>query len=155
LAKTLPTGHRVIIIVFILNLMRMKNKESMLRHAIWGALLTSFLGLSSSGYAVDPCSQTSKLSGGTTVTTNGIKDIGNGFNYELWRDGSSGSLTYFGGTNNCAFKANWNNSGDFLARVGYYMEEATQRPIARLRDSADYYYQNRHRGGYSYIGIYG
>ncbi len=135
----------------------MKNKESMLRHAIWGALLTSFLGLSSSGYAVDPCSQTSKLSGGTTVTTNGIKDIGNGFNYELWRDGSSGSLTYFGGTNNCAFKANWNNSGDFLARVGYYYGGSNSKTHSQIGEiQADYNYTKTGTGGgYSYIGIYG
>ncbi len=113
---------------------------------------------SSSSSSKDPCSQTTKLSGGTTVTSNGIRDIGNGYNYELWRDGSSGSMTYFGGDNDCAFKASWNNSGDFLARVGYYYGGSNSKTYKDLNGDihAEFNYtKSGNAGGYSYIGMYG
>ena len=111
----------------------------------------------STAVVTDPCSKTTSYSGGTKVTGNGIKDIGNGYNYEIWRDGNSGSMTYFGGDADCAFKADWNNSGDFLARVGYYDGAATKKYTDLGEITAAYNYKKSGNGGgsYSYIGIYG
>ena len=111
----------------------------------------------SAAVVTDPCSKTTSYSGGTRVTGNGIQDIGNGYNYEIWRDGNSGSMTYFGGDADCAFKADWNNSGDFLARVGYYDGAATKKYTDLGEITAAYNYKKSGNGGgsYSYIGIYG
>ena len=136
----------------------MKKKNLGLHHYfMYGAFAVLALMTNTATAAVDPCSQATSYSGGTTVTTNGIRDIGNGFNYELWRDGSSGSLTYFGGTANCAFKASWNNSGDFLARVGFYYGGSNSKTHSQIGEiHADYNYTKTGTGGsYSYIGIYG
>lgn len=98
---------------------------------------------------------TTPLTGGTKFTTNGANYItGNsGYHYELWRDGSSGSMTVFGV--DAAFKADWNNSGDFLARVGLKMDESkTYDKYGNI--VADYTYTKTGTGGgYSFIGIYG
>ena len=135
----------------------MNNKTIILRRIYICAILTSFFLLSRNVYAVDPCTQTTAKTGGTTVTANGIKDIGNGYNYELWRDGSSGSMTYFGGNADCAFKASWNNSGDFLARVGYYYGGSNSKTYSQIGDiHAEYNYTKTGTGGgYSFIGVYG
>lgn len=109
-------------------------------------------------FAVDPCEMTTPYSGGTRVPGNGIKDIGNGFNYELWNDQNSpGLMTVYGGDADCAFKANWNNSGDFLARVGYYWGGGNSPRPSEVDDiHAEYAYKRTGTGGgYSYIGVYG
>ena len=97
----------------------MNNKKIVSRHFLWGALLTGFLCLSSNGYAVDPCSQTTQLSGGRTISNKnetGYVSGNSGYHYEIWRDGNGGNLTLY--SQGCAFKADWNNAGDFLGRVG-------------------------------------
>lgn len=105
----------------------------------------------------DPCEKTSKYSGGTLVSTNGIKDIGNGYNYELWREREGqGYMNVFGGDADCAFKAHWENSGDYLARVGYYDGPATKKYTELGEITADYNYtKSGNAGDYSYIGVYG
>lgn len=117
------------------------------------------LGLMTSTFldAADPCGNFSEPTGGKTVTENGIVDIGNGFNYELWRDGNSGSMTYFGGDYDCAFKANWNYSGDFLARVGYYYGGGNTKTHSDIGDihAEMNFTKDGNAGGYSFIGIYG
>ena len=106
---------------------------------------------------VDPCSQKTKFSGGKTINSNGVQDVGNGYSLELWHDnGTPGSMTVFGGDAECAFKANWNNSGDFLARVGYYDGSASKKHAALDPIIAGYNYTKQGGGSnYSYIGVYG
>jgi len=103
--------------------------------------------------AVDACTQTTALSGGTTYSSNGSGGIAGGYNYELWRSGSSGTMTVFGV--GAAFKASWNNSGDFLARVGLkWNSNQTYTQLGTV--GADYNYtKTGTAGGYSFIGIYG
>ena len=111
----------------------------------------------SSNCAPDPCSMKTKYTGGTSITGNGVKDIGNGYNVEQWRDGNSGNMTVFGGKADCAFKASWSNSGDYLARVGYY-DGSNKKKYTDLGEiHAVYNYTKSGNGGgsYSYIGIYG
>lgn len=106
----------------------------------------------------DPCSMTEQLSGGTMYTGNVSKDIGNGYHVEIWmfKKSDSGNMTCFGGDSDCAFKASWEENGDFLARVGYYDGKATQNFWELGRISAEYCYTRKGTAGeYSYIGIYG
>ncbi|MBP5481245.1 MAG: glycoside hydrolase family 11 protein [Paludibacteraceae bacterium] len=107
---------------------------------------------------IDPCEQKTKQSGSAlTVTSNGVKEIGNGYNVEMWNENGNGSVTCFGGDAECAFKANWNNSGDYLARVGYYDGSSKKNYKALGTIKAGYNYTKSGNGGgnYSYIGVYG
>ena len=110
------------------------------------------------GGQIDPCEQKTKQSGSALkVSNNGVKDIGNGYNVEMWNERGNGSVTCFGGDAECAFKANWNNSGDYLARVGYY-DGSSKKTYKQLGDIvAGYNYTKSGDGGgsYSYIGVYG
>jgi len=105
---------------------------------------------------VDPSKHTKKYTGGKEIASNGLKDIGNGYNVEFWRETNNGSVTVFGGNADCAFKANWDNSGDFLAQVGYFDGPATKEYTDLGEIYAVYNYSKTGNGGnYSYIGIYG
>ena len=126
---------------------------------LYVALLTSFTAsiLLFSAKA-DPCTHNTKYEGGEIVTSNRISDIANGYNYELWQQNteSTGSMTVYGGNADCAFKANWDNSGDFLALVGYFDLEATLSYTKLGNIAAEYnHIKNGTAGEYSYIGVHG
>lgn len=106
---------------------------------------------------INPCSYTTKYSGGTTITSNCLRDLGNGYNAEMWGERNNGSMTLFGGEAGCAFKANWDDTGDFLARVGYYDAKASKKYTDLGEIYAIYNYIKSGDGGgsYSYIGVYG
>jgi hypothetical protein len=73
--------------------------------------------------------------------------------WSIWSSGSGGCITP--SENTAAFKATWNNSGDFLARAGFQWDE-TKTYDAYGNLSADYTYtKTGTAGGYSYVGIYG
>lgn len=106
----------------------------------------------------DPCSMTTRLSGGTVLTGNVSKDIGNGYHAEIWmfKKSDSGNMTCFGGDSDCAFKASWEENGNFLARAGYYDGSAAKKHTELGRISAEYCYTRQGTAGnYSHIGIYG
>ncbi len=106
---------------------------------------------------IDPCSYTTNYSGGSIITSNGLTDVGNGYHAEMWNERNNGSMTVFGGEAGCAFKADWDDSGDFLARVGYYDESASKKYTDLGEIYAIYNYIKSGDGGgsYSYIGVYG
>jgi hypothetical protein len=106
---------------------------------------------------INPCSYTTNYSGGTTITSNCLRDVGNGYNAEMWGERNNGSMTLFGGEAGCAFKAEWDNTGDFLARVGYYDAKASKKYTDLGQIYAIYNYIKSGDGGgsYSYIGVYG
>ena len=110
----------------------------------------------SSSDCFDPCTHTTNYSGGTVITTNATKNIGNGYHAELWRDTNTGNMTVFGDSADCAFKANWNNSGDILARVGYFDSLSTKKYSDLGEIYAVYNFSKNGTGGsYSYFGVYG
>ncbi|MCQ2198381.1 MAG: glycoside hydrolase family 11 protein [Paludibacteraceae bacterium] len=124
--------------------------------------LTSLALLASTSVAgaIDPCGFAGSHSKGTVVKENSIENIGNGFNYELWQNNNSkGYMTVFGGEENCAFKAHWENSGDFIARVGYFWgKEGTSPKYAELDGDIHAEYKFTKSGtsnDYSFVGIYG
>jgi endo-1,4-beta-xylanase len=99
------------------------------------------------------CTAGTPQTGGTTYTsgTGNVAGAG-GYSYTLYESGSGGSMTVYG---QAQFSAKWNNSGDFLARVGLgwnstqtYSEIGTiTATFAETKTGT--------AGGYSYIGIYG
>ena len=103
-------------------------------------------------------------SGGSSVNCNGSLPSGGtshsgnsqgsaaGMTWQLWMNGSGGTLTTY---STPAFSANWNNSGDFLARIG--LSWGNGKAYTSLGTvSADFAEtKSGSAGGYSYIGIYG
>ncbi len=100
------------------------------------------------------CTVGSPLSGGTShCSSNASGNMSGGYSWTIWSSGGGGCIiTYNEG---CAFKATWNNSGDFLARAGLGWN-STQTYDQMGTISADYAFTKTGTGGgYSYIGIYG
>jgi hypothetical protein len=130
----------------------------------------------SSSSTVTPKSSSSKGNGGSTSTTiDACKDVmghegketrtqgqnnssvtGNvgssPYHYEIWYQGGNNSMTFY---DNGTYKASWNGTNDFLARVGFkYDEKHTYEELGPI----DAYYKwskQGSAGGYNYIGIYG
>ena len=98
------------------------------------------------------CSGTA-LTGGTQHCSSSAQGTVNGVGWSIWSSGSGGCMTTYG--QGSAFKATWNNSGDFLARMGFQWDETkTYDQYGTI--SADYSYtKTGSGGGYSFIGIYG
>ena len=93
------------------------------------------------------------LTGGTQHCSSNATGNSNGFAYSIWSSGSGGCITTYGV--GAAFKATWNNSGDFLAGMGFQWNE-TKKYDQYGTVSADYSYtKSGSGGGWSYIGIYG
>jgi len=120
-------------------------------------LLSSFTATILFSAKADPCTHNTKYEGGETATSNRISDIANGYNYELWQQNTeTGSMTVYGGDADCAFKANWDDSGDFIALVGYFDLEATLNYTKLGNITAEYnHIKNGTAGEYSYIGVHG
>jgi hypothetical protein len=98
------------------------------------------------------CSGTA-LSGGTAHCSSNDSGKAGSYSWSIWSSGSGGCITPYGV--GAAFKATWNNAGDFLAREGFQWDETkTYDQYGTI--SADYAYtKTGSAGGYSYIGIYG
>src|SRR5262249_18785290 len=93
------------------------------------------------------------LTGGTPHASSNMQGMAAGFSWSIWSNGSGGSITTY---TTPAFSAAWNNSGDFLARMGiewgnngktYDQYGTIAAQFAETKTGAG--------GGYSYIGIYG
>ena len=98
------------------------------------------------------CSGTA-LSGGTQHCSSNQTGTSGSYGWSIWSSGSGGCITTYSA--GAAFKATWNNSGDFLAREGCSWNET--KTYDKYGDiTADYAYSKTgSAGGYSYIGIYG
>ncbi len=102
----------------------------------------------------DPCSTTNALSGGTKHCSQSDSGSYGSYEWQLWSNDTAGCLATYD-NQGAAFSANWDNSGDFLARVGLIFDGTkTYQELGTF--SADF--AETHTGtagGYSYIGIYG
>jgi endo-1,4-beta-xylanase len=100
----------------------------------------------------DPCSVKTSPTGGTQHTSSNASGTAAGLNWTIWSNGSAGSITTY---STPAFSAAWNNSGDFLARIGLQWNDT--KTYDQLGTINAEYNETRSGsgGGYSYIGIYG
>jgi len=121
--------------------------------------------------AVDPCSQSTKLSqtasGVVTYSSNsnGNQTLGGSgdltWGYEMWTEGGNNNKLIWFGPNQgggMAFRAEWNNPNDYLGRVGFFWGKGGKKWDQYREIYADFNYTrsgNGTGGGYSYIGIYG
>jgi hypothetical protein len=93
------------------------------------------------------------LSGGSQHCSSNTQGTVDSYSWTIWSSGSGGCITPYGV--GAAFKATWNNSGDFLARMGLGLgSNKTYDKFGTF--SADFAEtKSGSAGGYSYIGIYG
>jgi endo-1,4-beta-xylanase len=139
------------------------KKNVTAKAALAVAAVMMFAAASAVGQSVDPCSKTSKLSGGTTFTsnTNGNASLsGSSYGYEMWTNGGNNNKLIWYGANQgggAAFRAEWNNPNDFLGRIGYYWGNGGK--YTQYKNMyCDFNFTRSGRstaGDYSYIGIYG
>ena len=112
----------------------------------------------------------STIDGGTTITTidctsipamptggqshSGNSQGGTGnLAWQIWSNAGSGTLTTF---STAAFSAGWNNSGDYLGRLGFEWGNGGKTYDAYGTITADFAFKKTGSGGgFSYIGIYG
>jgi hypothetical protein len=127
----------------------------MLHKFMTGAIAAALLLSGQSYAAVNACQQTQQLSGGRTISNkNEVGNANGNYKYEIWRDGNGGSLTLY--PKDAAFKASWNNSGDFLGRVGLtFNKPAATNLGGDLVANYAYKKSGSDGGTYSYIGVYG
>ncbi|MCQ2210641.1 MAG: glycosyl hydrolase family 8 [Paludibacteraceae bacterium] len=133
----------------------MNTMKTVIHHIFDVITIGALLVLNVNTYAQDPCSQTTKLSGGRTISNKNEKgNTGNGYQYEIWRDGNGGELMLY--NKDACFKASWNNAGDFLGRVGKTFNNPKWNNLGGNL-VAEYAYTKSGDDGnsYSYIGIYG
>jgi hypothetical protein len=91
--------------------------------------------------------------GGQSHSGNSRGGTGN-LAWEIWSNQGTGTLTTF--TNTPAFSAGWNNSGDYLGRIGFEWGNSGKTYDAYGTITAQYTYKKSGSGGgFSYIGIYG
>ena len=99
------------------------------------------------------CPPATPLAGGKQYCSNSKGNVGGGYSYELWSNGSgSGCMTVFGVDAN--FSATWTNVGDLLARIGLGFDE-TKTPTQIGIISSDFAETKTGNSGLVYVGIYG
>ncbi len=104
------------------------------------------------GAGGDPCTVTTVPSGGTPHASNNASGTAAGLSWTIWSNGSGGSITTY---STPAFSASWNNSGDFLARIGLQWNDTKTYDQYGTITATYSSKKTGSGGGYSYIGIYG
>jgi hypothetical protein len=119
------------------------------------AAMALFVFLSVLQASVDSCDTSKSLTGGKQhCSSNASGKMAGSYTWTIWSSGGGGCITTYD-SSGCAFKATWNNSGDFLARTGLgWNETKTFDQLGTI--SANYAFKKSGSGGgWSYIGIYG
>ena len=109
-------------------------------------------GMAGGSGMVDINCDASPPSGGTVHSSSNASGMAAGLDWTIWSNGSGGSITTY---TTPAFSAAWNNSGDFLARIGVQWNDT--KTYDQYGTITAQYAEKRtgSGGGYSYIGIYG
>ena len=116
------------------------------------------MGLTVSAYAADACTAEDMPRLGEAHVVTGSQEgsfSGSVLSYQLWFDGANTSngkkLTYYNGG---LFKAEWNDTYDFLARVGFsYGDNGVNLKTKNF--SLDYRYTKNVVSGGAYVGVHG
>jgi hypothetical protein len=95
---------------------------------------------------------TMPLTGGTTRNSSNASGNAAGMAWTIWSNGSGGSITTY---DRPAFRATWNNSGDFLARLGLQWNATRTYDTYGTITAQFASTKTGNAGGYSYVGIYG
>ncbi len=113
----------------------------------------------SGGQGTSGSSGAAPLDCNATMPTGGSQHSGNsqgGSNnlaWQIWSNQGTGTLTTF---STPAFTAAWNNSGDYLGRLGFEWGNSGKTYDQYGTVTADFTFKkNGSGGGFSYIGIYG
>jgi endo-1,4-beta-xylanase len=95
------------------------------------------------------------LTGGKQYCSTSDGSAGGSYTYDLWSDGQgSGCITVYGV--GAAFKANWTNVGDWIARVGLAFDKTkTYSQIGTFSSDFAYTTKGITTGGFGNVGIYG
>jgi len=105
-----------------------------------------------SGTALDCSNIPAMPTGGTVHSGNSQGGSGN-LAWQIWSNGGPGSLTTF---STPAFIASWNNSGDYLGRIGFEWGNSGKAFTEYGEITADVAFKkNGTAGQYSYVGLYG
>jgi hypothetical protein len=122
--------------------------------AVAAAMTVAFMVLGAAQTSLaQNCSSATLTSGTQQCSSNASGTVGS-YTWTIWSSGSGGCMTPHG-NGTAAFKATWNNSGDFLAREGLQWN-STQSYTQIGNIVATYSYtKSGSAGGYSFIGIYG
>lgn len=111
---------------------------------------------------LDPTTQTEQLTGGRTFTGNssGNRNLpGSPYGYEIWSSTNNRNtkLIWYGPDQGGggAFRSEWNNSGNFLGRVGYFWNEGKPYTAYGNLYCGFNFTKGGSDGGFSYLGIYG
>ena len=100
------------------------------------------------------CSAQMPTSGGQDHSSSNQQGGSGNTAWSIWTNSGPGNLTTYGETP--AFKASWNNSGDYLGRIGFEWGNAGKPHAEYGTIKADYVFsKDGNAGNYSYIGIYG
>jgi hypothetical protein len=110
-------------------------------------------GTPGTGGTSGTCSATAVPSGGTSHCSSNQSGTVGSQQWTIWSSGGGGCLITYGST--AAFSATWNNSGDFLARVGQGLgsSKTYDQYTTIAADFAET--KSGSGGGYSSIGVYG
>ncbi len=112
----------------------------------------STTGNSTTGGSVELDCNATMPSGGQQHSGNGQGGSGN-LAWQIWSNMGTGDMTTFDTT---AFIASWNNSGDYLGRIGYEWGNNAQSYSSYGTITAQFVAnKSGSAGGYSYIGMYG
>jgi endo-1,4-beta-xylanase len=111
------------------------------------------------GTSTSSSTSTTAVDCNATMPTGGTQHSGNmqggsgNLAWQIWSNVGSGTLTTF---STPAFSAAWNNSGDYLGRMGFEWGNGSKTYDAYGTITAQFAYKKTGTGGgYSYIGIYG
>ena len=116
-----------------------------------GGAATGGASTASTGTSVIDCSA-AMPTGGTVHQSSNAQGTAGSLNWTIWSNGSGGSITTY---STPAFSASWNNSGDFLARLGLQWNDSKTYDQYGTITAQFAYTKTGTGGGYSYIGIYG
>jgi hypothetical protein len=113
---------------------------------------TGAAGTTGSGGSSVNCSGTLPT-GGTQHSSSNATGTAAGLSWSIWSNASGGSITTY---TTPVFSASWNNSGDFLARMGLEWGNSSKTYDQLGTINAQFAEtKSGTGGGFSYIGIYG
>ncbi len=118
-----------------------------------GGGATGSAGTTGTGGATTVDCNAALPSGGTAHSSSNTQGTAAGLSWSIWTNSGPGTITTFSVP---AFSASWNNSGDFLARIGLQFGNSGKAVSALGTVTAQYTEtKTGTAGGYSYVGIYG